>query len=135
MKCLCHLCVPYILVEPDCTIHVAKTKALISCTVTAQLICVFVYAYAKSQFSHDAAYLTKRIHHPYHLDDPTSVFRGIRDNCSFFISFFDNIHVSKQNSPRWDAALCADPGPHHRYRPIHRTNLTSPLIILACPCF
>ena len=25
----------------DCTIHVAKTKALISCAVTAQLICVF----------------------------------------------------------------------------------------------
>ena len=27
-----------------CTIHVAKTKALISCAVTAQLICVFVFA-------------------------------------------------------------------------------------------
>ena len=32
----------------DCTIHEAKTKALISCAVTAQLICVFVFAYAKS---------------------------------------------------------------------------------------
>ena len=31
----------------DCTIQVAKTKALISCAVTAQLICVFVFAYAK----------------------------------------------------------------------------------------
>ena len=30
----------------DCTIDVAKTKALISCTVTAQLICAFVFAYA-----------------------------------------------------------------------------------------
>ena len=38
-----------------CTIYVAKTKALISCTVTAQLICAFVCAYAKSRFSHDAA--------------------------------------------------------------------------------
>ena len=28
-------------------IHVAKTKALISCAVTAQLICVFDFAYAK----------------------------------------------------------------------------------------
>ena len=36
----------------DCAICVAKTKALISCTVTAQLICVFVFAYAKSRFSH-----------------------------------------------------------------------------------
>ena len=39
----------------DCTIYVAKTKALISCAVTAQLICVFVFAYAKVRFSHDEA--------------------------------------------------------------------------------
>ena len=32
-----------------------KNKALISCTVTSQLICVFVFAYAKIRFSHDAA--------------------------------------------------------------------------------
>ena len=30
-----------------------KKKALISCVVTAQLICVFVFAYAKSRLSHD----------------------------------------------------------------------------------
>ena len=35
--------------------RVAKTKALISFAVTAKLICVFVFAYAKSKFSHDAA--------------------------------------------------------------------------------
>ena len=35
--------------------YVAKTKALISFVVTAKLICAFVFAYAKSQFSHDAA--------------------------------------------------------------------------------
>ena len=29
--------------------------ALIRCTVTAQLICVFVFAYAKSKFSYDEA--------------------------------------------------------------------------------
>ena len=28
----------------DCTIHVAKTKAVISYAVTAQLICAFVFA-------------------------------------------------------------------------------------------
>ena len=33
----------------------AKTKALISFPVTAKLICVFVFAYAKIRFSHDAA--------------------------------------------------------------------------------
>ena len=35
----------------------AKTKALISFAVTAKLICAFVFAYAKSQFSHDAAHI------------------------------------------------------------------------------
>ena len=37
--------------------YVAKTKALISFAVTAKLICVFVFAYAKRWFSHDAAHL------------------------------------------------------------------------------
>ena len=32
------------------TICEAKTKALISCAGTAQLICAFVFAYAKSRF-------------------------------------------------------------------------------------
>ena len=39
----------------DCTTCVAKTKALISFAVTAQLLCGFIFAYAKSRFSHDAA--------------------------------------------------------------------------------
>ena len=42
----------------DCTICVAKTKVLISCAVTAQLICGFVFAYAKSRFSHDGAHIS-----------------------------------------------------------------------------
>ena len=41
--------------------HVAKTKALISCAVTAQLICLFVFAYAKSRFSHNVALLSLRL--------------------------------------------------------------------------
>ena len=39
----------------------AKTKALISFAVTAKLICVFVFAYAKSRFSHDVAHLVDLI--------------------------------------------------------------------------
>ena len=35
--------------------RVAKTKALISFAVNAKLICVFVFAYAKSRFSHKEA--------------------------------------------------------------------------------
>ena len=41
--------------QRDCTIQVAKTKALISFAVTAKLICVFVFAFAKFRFSHVAA--------------------------------------------------------------------------------
>ena len=33
----------------------SENKALISFAVTAKLICVFVFAYAKSRFSHDTA--------------------------------------------------------------------------------
>ena len=36
---------------------VAKTKTLISFTVTVKLICIFVFAYAKCSFSHDAAHM------------------------------------------------------------------------------
>ena len=43
----------------DCTIYVAKTKALISFPVTAKLICVFVFTYAKCWFSHDMAHMLK----------------------------------------------------------------------------
>ena len=39
------------------TICVAKTKALISCAVTAQLICAFGFAYADCWFSHAKAHI------------------------------------------------------------------------------
>ena len=35
----------------------AKTKALISCAVTAQMICAFVFASANIQFSCEEAHL------------------------------------------------------------------------------
>ena len=41
----------------NCTIHVAKTKALISFVVNAKLICVFVFAHADCWFSHRAAHM------------------------------------------------------------------------------
>ena len=37
--------------------NVAKTKMLISCAVSAQLICAFVFVYAKSRFSHEVAHI------------------------------------------------------------------------------
>ena len=41
----------------NCTIRVAKTKALISFAVTAKLICAFVFTYADCLFSHEEAHL------------------------------------------------------------------------------
>ena len=41
----------------DCTIRVAKTKALISFAVTAKLICVFVFTNAKVLVSHNEAHI------------------------------------------------------------------------------
>ena len=38
-------------------LSVVRKKALISFAVTAKLICVFVFAYVKSRFSHDEAHL------------------------------------------------------------------------------
>ena len=42
----------------DCTDCVAKTRALISFAVTAKLIWVFVFAYAKSRVSYDVSHFT-----------------------------------------------------------------------------
>ena len=41
----------------DCTIRVAKTKALISFAVTAKLICALGFAFADCWFSHEATHL------------------------------------------------------------------------------
>ena len=45
----------------NCVICVAKTKMLI----TAQLICVFVFAYAEGRFSHDTAHLLSQLFQRY----------------------------------------------------------------------
>ena len=49
----------------DCTILEAKTEVLIICAVTvtftAQLICAFVSAYAKIDFSHGAAHFIQTL--------------------------------------------------------------------------
>ena len=44
------------------TIRMAKTKVLIICAVTAQLICNFLFAYANCWFSHAKAHLLIQNH-------------------------------------------------------------------------
>ena len=68
--------------ERDCTIRVVKTKALISFVDIVKLICVFVFAYAKSWFSHDAAHI--------YLVLPTPVNK--------FISPTEMCYLSKRNT-------------------------------------
>ena len=50
--------------QRGCTIYVAKTKALISCTVAVQLIYAIVLAYAKSRFSNEVAQMHSYVTHP-----------------------------------------------------------------------
>ena len=45
------------LVEEELFYPSSEKKALISCAVSAQLICAFVFADAKIRFSHDAAHI------------------------------------------------------------------------------
>ena len=40
------------------TIYIAKTKALINCSVNVQLICAFGFGYAKGRIFHDVAQMT-----------------------------------------------------------------------------
>ena len=61
----------------DCTTCVAKTKALIRCAVTAQLICGFVFTNAKSRFSHNEAQILNVCFHAraYHTVSYATCFR------------------------------------------------------------
>ena len=43
---------------------------------------------------------------PINLGESISSFRGSRSSFFFFISFFNENLLSKQNSPRWDRAFC-----------------------------
>ena len=65
----------------DWTFYVAKTKALISFAVTAKLISVFVFAYAKCWFSHDPAQIQMHIQEkilPLGLSFPSRICLNIR---------------------------------------------------------
>ena len=51
-------------------------------------------------------YLMNGFSHHYHLGESTFIFRGIRSDFLNFNQFFYENSLSKQNSPRWDAAFC-----------------------------
>ena len=54
--------------KSNCTIHIAKTKAMISFAVTAKLICIFVFAYA-------GCFLMRRLHYKASLESLNMVVR------------------------------------------------------------
>ena len=83
----------------NCTIRVAKTKALISFAVTAKLICVFVFAYADCWFSCAAAHIVHLIiqRHAICMDDinaikaykiPLISVQGVTANMCMQVAFF-----------------------------------------------
>ena len=51
-------------------------------------------------------FLTSRFSHHYHFGKSTFILWGVGSNFLILISFFDEISLIKQNSPRWDAASC-----------------------------
>ena len=82
--------------ERGCTIFKAKSKALISGTVTAHMIYFFVFAYAKGRFSRDEAqfmhpiFVTKaNIPDPYQTQHYADFHRG-----SFFSKLLNRINVT-----------------------------------------
>ena len=108
-----------------------KTKALISFAITAKLICVFVFAYAKCWFSHDAAQMilpsmisdegtlywlerlsminllvTNGLAHPHHLDEAIFIFRNIRSNDSFLFYSFSDFVSADRTAPYGTPACC-----------------------------
>ena len=56
----------------------SETEALISFAVNAKLICVFVFAYAKSRFSHDEAQIISIAMkaEKYRISDTASVYKS-----------------------------------------------------------
>ena len=51
-------------------------------------------------------YLTNGFSHHYHLGESTFILGTSGVILIFFIPFLDGNPLSKQNSPRWDAAFC-----------------------------
>ena len=75
----------------NCTIHVAEKKALISFTVTAKLICAFVFTQAKITFSHCAALVI--YDRSVCLSESTAMV--VPGRCLHFIGLLPNIEVSR----------------------------------------
>ena len=71
-----------------------KWNGIVSCDVNAFMV---------------NPYLTNGFSHHYQLDESTFIVRGVRSDFLFFISFFDEISLCKQNRSRWDAAFCGVP--------------------------
>ena len=74
--------------------------------VNANIHCLshYVVILAKGILQSINPYKTNGFSHRYHLGESTFIFGGHRSGFNFFP--FVKFSLSKQNSPRWDAALC-----------------------------
>ena len=52
-------------------------------------------------------YLTNGFSHHYQLGESIFIFRDVRNDFEFLFHFFDKNSLSKQKSPRLDAAFCS----------------------------
>ena len=77
--------------------------------------------------------VTNGIAHPYPIDESFFFLRGTRSNFSVLFHFYDENHVSKQNSPRWDAAshlgLFGLPMSHKKTPGLYRLTTEDPYAI------
>ena len=104
----------------DCTIGVAKTKALISFAVTAKMICVFVFAYAKSRISHDTARLTDGDFQP--ISDLLSACLFLSSSLPFPV---------ESNSSTVTLSLCGKR--HKRNQHFYYRNAVHIFVFVKCP--
>ena len=92
----------------DCTIRIAKTKALISFAVTAKLICVFVFAYAKSRFSHDEAQIVVEIDQENNNNDFWTILFAAKDRGGLILYLY--LKESLSFYYKAFVLMCFDPG-------------------------
>ena len=84
-----------------------KTKALISFAATTKLICVFVFANAKSRFSHDAAQI---LSHLIILIDKIKGKLKYVTNIDSFVFSLSNLKAFKRSSEQTNVKLVMSSG-------------------------
>ena len=108
-----------------------KIKALISCAVTGQLICAFVFIYAKSRFSHDTAEINNGLFHD-NARTKSTVFQHKHMSLCFCCLYKDSLLVSKSKLSSFYIAYFCSSAVYSmpdlvRYRNISKFKIDTPI--------